>query len=320
MPAQKLRLAKGRKSSFHHNTGHNNNNRTSKAKNSESNANKTLHHLHPSRRHTWNTKIKSMTTRLAPLLSLNDTEMDNADLECNASSVLGDQKHALLESSPTKGNIKTGKEDNKRIKLILGSGSTSRRAILESAGLRDFDVIIPDVDEKEVGKQLRDNHLSTQLVAVIAEAKADSILQRISSSTVLSSTETNAEYILLTGDSVVTYNGKIREKPSTLEEAKEFIRSYSRNKCSTVSAVCLQNLKSGEREVSVHKATVYFKEIPLEVVDILCKDKEVLRCAGGLMVEHPQVQPFISKIEGGIDSVMGLDIDTVVQLLQKVTK
>ena len=42
---------------------------------------------------------------------------------------------------------------------------------------------------------------------------------------------------------------------------------------------------------------------------------EVMWCAGGLMVEHPLVQPHVTKMVGGIDSVMGLSKETVVRLL-----
>lgn len=34
------------------------------------------------------------------------------------------------------------------------------------------------------------------------------------------------------------------------------------------------------------------------------------------MVEHPLVQPHVTRIEGGLDSVMGLKKATVLELLQ----
>ena len=36
---------------------------------------------------------------------------------------------------------------------------------------------------------------------------------------------------------------------------------------------------------------------------------------GGLMVEHARVQPYVAGIEGGMDSVMGLRKQSVVDLL-----
>lgn len=49
----------------------------------------------------------------------------------------------------------------------------------------------------------------------------------------------------------------------------------------------------------------------------LCGEGTVLQCAGGLMVEHPLVEPFIARIDGSMDSVMGLSKALVLKLLDK---
>lgn len=38
-------------------------------------------------------------------------------------------------------------------------------------------------------------------------------------------------------------------------------------------------------------------------------------CAGGLMVEHPLVQPHVTRMVGALDSVMGLDKQLLLRLL-----
>ncbi len=40
---------------------------------------------------------------------------------------------------------------------------------------------------------------------------------------------------------------------------------------------------------------VYFKPIPEEVIERLVADGGCLACAGGLMIEHPLVQPYIAR-------------------------
>jgi septum formation protein len=50
----------------------------------------------------------------------------------------------------------------------------------------------------------------------------------------------------------------------------------------------------------------------------LIEEGEIFWCAGGLMVEHPKVQPWIVSMEGGMDSVMGLRKQTVMDLLDKL--
>ena len=66
---------------------------------------------------------------------------------------------------------------------------------------------------------------------------------------------------------------------------------------------------------AVDVATVHFRPIPEATVDKLLAEGEVYHCAGGLMVEHPLVEPHIERMDGEIDSVMGLRKKTVSNLL-----
>ena len=304
------------------------------------------HHLHPNRRHTWNTNIRNISLNSSAVVA-GDIEKFGKETTGNIQEVGGGRSNARhinkivndeeFAKGKTTGEYKEPKKNNSFIKtkIILGSGSASRRAILESAGLKDLDVIVPNVDEPNIGVYERENHHSEKLVKMLAEAKCDAILDMLNavssgsemktSSSIIIRQEavddhlsSDTQYILLTGDSVVTYHGQIREKPSSLEEARRFIAGYSNNCCSTVSAVCVQNLRTGKRAIAVHRATVYFETMPDEIINKLSADREVTQCAGGLMVEHPLVSDYISKIDGGIDAVMGLDVSTVNRLFDEV--
>ena len=46
-----------------------------------------------------------------------------------------------------------------------------------------------------------------------------------------------------------------------------------------------------------------------------CADPMTYTCAGGLMVEDARIQPYLLKIQGGMDSVMGLGKRTTEALL-----
>lgn len=60
---------------------------------------------------------------------------------------------------------------------------------------------------------------------------------------------------------------------------------------------------------------IHFAPIPQESVDRLISEGEVFWCAGGLMVEHPLVQPHVTRMVGALDSVMGLDKQLLLRLL-----
>jgi len=171
--------------------------------------------------------------------------------------------------------------------------------------------MVPSIDEKAIGDRAAGD--AESLVRLIAEAKADALLAR------LPSAEEDGR-VLLTGDQVVTCRGEIREKPRDAEQARRFIASYAEAPCETVGAVCLHDLRRGRRVVGTHVARIHFGPgiAEPEVLDALAADEVVLGCAGGLMVEHEAVAPHLERIEGGVDSVMGLSSSLVGELLEKL--
>ncbi|CAN6482040.1 unnamed protein product [Victoria cruziana] len=194
-------------------------------------------------------------------------------------------------------------------KIVLGSKSRSRQQILADMGY-EFTVMTADIDEKAIR---RDN--PEELVMALAEAKADAIISKLGTNI---SKEVNAEPVLLiTADIVVVHGGVIREKPSSKEEAWEFIKGYSGSHTSTVGSVLVTNLKTGCRKGACDRAEVYFHEIPDEVIDNLISEGVVLNVAGGLLVEHPLVWPFVEAVVGTSDSVMGLHKALTESLIQE---
>ncbi|KAG2724850.1 hypothetical protein I3760_01G037400 [Carya illinoinensis] len=93
--------------------------------------------------------------------------------------------------------------------------------------------------------------------------------------------------LLITADTVVVYEGIIREKPSSKEEAQKFIKGYSGGQAEVVGSVLVTDLKTGERKGGWDRAEVFFYNIPDEVIDSLINEGFTLNVAGGLMLEHP---------------------------------
>ena len=172
-------------------------------------------------------------------------------------------------------------------RIIVGSKSASRRALLEAMGGAGFETRVADVDEDAIGDRAGD---PGTLVRAIAAAKCDALLERHFA------TEGDDDAVLVCGDQVVTFEGRVREKPADLDEARRFAQSYSGSSCSTVGCVITHDILHGTRRVDVHEATVSFGEFPPTLVDdILASDDGpvVLQCAGGLMVEHPLLRPHV---------------------------
>ncbi|KAJ1462883.1 inosine triphosphate pyrophosphatase-like protein [Pelagophyceae sp. CCMP2097] len=180
-------------------------------------------------------------------------------------------------------------------RLVLGSSSSPRRLLLEAAGAA-FDVVAPDIDERAIGDRAGD---AEALVRLVANAKADALVSRLGVS--------GEGRIVVTGDQVVTWRGVIREKPRDAAECREFVLSYGTAPCTTVGAICVHDLATGAREVATHTAEVHFSQMPEAFVDRLIESDgaALMKCAGGLMVEHPAVTPYVTDVRGGLDSVMG---------------
>jgi len=207
--------------------------------------------------------------------------------------------------------------------LLLGSASFTRKLILSEMNIPYHKVVRP-IDEKSLGDRTKD--APRDLVLTLASAKMDHLVNEIRSgncaedmpTSTTKTTKNDDEWIVLTGDQVVTHNGNILEKPESIEEAKEFVEGYASEPCRTVGSCVLTHLPSGVRVSGVDTATIHFKST-IEgsgLVDRLLEDgAPILSCAGGLMIEHPLVREHVDRIDGTEDSVMGLSKALVERLL-----
>uniref|UniRef100_A0A452YK57 Maf-like protein n=1 Tax=Aegilops tauschii subsp. strangulata TaxID=200361 RepID=A0A452YK57_AEGTS len=219
--------------------------------------------------------------------------------------------------------------------LILGSSSVARKNILNEMGF-EFQVMTADIDERSIRRKDPD-----ELVMLLAEAKgqptnmpgsgarrhqgallthknlkyADAIMSRMNISDYQK--EGDQPTLLITSDIVVVHEGIIREKPSSKEEARQFLKGYSGGHVSTVGGVVVTNLTTGKKLGSLDKAEVYFHDIPDEIIENLIDEGVVFRVAGGLLLEHPLVLPFVEAVVGSSDSVMGLSKDLANKLIHE---
>ncbi|CAI0399911.1 unnamed protein product, partial [Linum tenue] len=153
-------------------------------------------------------------------------------------------------------------------KIILGSASMARRRILAEMGY-EFTVMTADIDEKSIRKDKPE-----ELVMALAEAKADAIIARLLNTGQLQN-DTDMT-LLITADTVVVYKGVVREKPTSEEEAREFIKGYSGSHAAVVGSVLVTNLTTGSRRVTWERAEVYFHEIPDEIIDSLIGNSDTV--------------------------------------------
>ena len=202
------------------------------------------------------------------------------------------------------------------VSVVLGSKSFTRKAILTEMGL-PYRVVVADIAEKAIRMDT-----PVALVAALAGAKADTIVARLRNGTAKSVGDDDVtsfdttRSLLITCDQVVVHEGAIREKPESEAQARLFVRSYGDAPATTVGAVAVTDVLTGERfGPIVDRCSVFFDPIPDDVVDALIAEGTCLHCAGGLMVEHPKMISLTKKTEGSTDALMGLSKASVGELL-----
>lgn len=186
--------------------------------------------------------------------------------------------------------------------VILGSSSIFRRTVMDETGI-SYKILSPGIDEKAV----RDTDPS-QLVLKISHAKADALEKRV----------TEPVYVI-TADQVVTHNGRILEKPGDIEEAKQNMRDFGDGKpVCTVSGIVVLNTETRQRAAGVDVVSIYFREFPEHVIEELGNREYALYVAGGIQIEDVLTQEYILKIDGTLDSVMGLPKKLLLNLLTQL--
>lgn len=165
-----------------------------------------------------------------------------------------------------------------------------------------------DLDERQVKCERED-----ELSMVIAREKANVLLSSVERSMFASK-----KAWLIACDQIVILNGKIAHKPRTEEEARERLERGGR--AETRSALVCCDVESGYCAEALDVARVFVEPLPRQVVEQLLEEREVYGCAGGIMIEHPLVTPHVRILDGTLDSIMGLSLDTTKELMLDVAQ
>lgn len=204
--------------------------------------------------------------------------------------------------------------DLERVKsrdIVLGTSSKYRHALFRKHfPTLLFTAMSPSIDEHAISAGYADRSTAdpSELTLALANAKASALLPNLGPNT-----------LLLTSDQVLSYEGRIREKPGSAEECREYLRSYAVQPVVTVTAVVVTS-GAGQRFEGVDIATQHLRKIPEEVIESLIAKGEVLHCAGGITVEDELLQPFLAERAGSLESIMGLPVQLVGRLLEQAAQ
>lgn len=181
-------------------------------------------------------------------------------------------------------------------KIILASQSPRRKQLLEWAEV-EFNVIVSHADESFPPE------LSFENAAVfIARNKAAAIV-----------TLHGNQLPVLAADTIVVCDNNLLGKPTTREEAIEFLTRLSGNVHQVITGVCIL---ANEQEVSFADiTTVQFHALTQEQIKFYVDKYQPFDKAGAYAIQEWIGVVGIKGIEGDFYNVMGLPVSRVLQAL-----
>ena len=180
-------------------------------------------------------------------------------------------------------------------KLILASASPRRKEILDIF-TSDYEVKISHVSEK----MDKDIDIYTNLMT-IAKRKGESVLNSYPDS------------IVLSADTIVTYQDNILEKPTDEKDAREYLNILSDSTHSVITAFCIQT----DKHISVvdyEETYIQFKKLDDQIIENYIKTGEWKDKAGGYGIQG-YGSVLVDNINGDYFNVVGLPISRIYKYL-----
>ncbi len=188
------------------------------------------------------------------------------------------------------------------MKIILGSSSLSRKRLLRNAGIK-FTIKRPPLNEASEKRKFRGKKDS--LALYLAEKKALSV-------------KTKPENIIIGADQVLIHDGKIYNKPRSINEAKKHLRQLSDKTHNLISGTVIsKNNKIIWRHQSVSKMKM--KKLTSKEIDQYLKKsgKNIINCVGAYNIEGYGSCLF-RKIDGDFFSIVGLPLIDLLNAIDRL--
>lgn len=190
------------------------------------------------------------------------------------------------------------------MRVVLASNSPRRKELLHQI-FDSFDVIKSDFNEEVV-----DEKNPEKLVKVLSSKKAEEVFDRIESN--------ESELLVIGGDTLVYFDGQVLGKPKDEKDAYNTLKKLQGNKNKVYSAftVILKKGSKLKKETVLSKSIVTMKTMADEEIEEYIKTGEPMDKAGSFSVQGIG-NKFVDSIEGAYNSVIGLDIEKLKEVLEK---
>ncbi|MCL2848020.1 MAG: Maf family protein [Firmicutes bacterium] len=189
--------------------------------------------------------------------------------------------------------------------IVLASASPRRARLLENTRL-EFEIIVSTVDDTALNNKFPhegiDSGWAMEYAKKMALAKLKPFVGKIKNGAVI------------TADTIIWCDGRILEKPLTIDKCREQHEFLSGKININYTAYAIYY--NGKVLSSVMPTTVKVENIPLEIIEVICLEPEILDCAG--YRNQGQINAYLNFNREEADNLTGLYIPKVIEMLKKV--
>jgi septum formation protein len=180
--------------------------------------------------------------------------------------------------------------------LILASGSSARKQLLDQAGY-EVDAIMPqDVDETPFkGEMPRD------YVKRITKAKFEAAVQQ------------NSNDIIISADTIPVTGRRIFQKPETSQEAYDMLQFFSGRRIKVMT--CVYVGKALEVKFRLVLSSCKIKKLSDQEIESWVSTKDWVGVSGGIKLQGLS-SIFIESIQGSFTNIVGLPMTETYNLLK----
>ena len=182
------------------------------------------------------------------------------------------------------------------MKIVLASASQFRKRALDMLGV-SYEVCPSRIDEKAI----RDNDPAS-LTRKLAEEKARQVASE------------HPDAVVVSGDAVVSKDGRIYEKPRNLEEAAQFLRELSGGEFQFVTALAVMHSSTRRMLSTVEVSDISFRQLAEHEIQAYIEKYSVLNYAGAF--ESDAVLFFADRIRGSYNFVTALPVGRLIVFLR----
>lgn len=195
-------------------------------------------------------------------------------------------------------------------RLVLGSASTGRLAVLRAAGV-DPVVVVSGVDEDALIAELGADATPEKVTAALATAKAEYVAQVLEP--VIST-----DCVVVGCDSMLHIDGRLVGKPPSVDEARRRWRTMAGSSGELLTGHALIRLRDSmitHRTVETAVTTVHFGVPTDDDLETYLASGEPLRVAGGFTLDGLGGW-FVDGVDGDPSSVVGISLPMLRRLLR----